>query len=76
MSITHGRLVEHKVAGADTGAFQYVREVSFDTRLEMRGGGEATQYMLHPCTFNPGEECSFTLRVFSDQPAELEEHQR
>jgi len=39
----------------------------------MRGGsdGGPTSYTLLPCTFKPGQERSFTIRLWSEQPCEL-----
>ena len=69
VSLMHG-VRNAKVQGADTGAFSPVREVSFDAKLELRGG-DKTEYVLRPSTFNPGEEVGFSLRIYSDQPVEL-----
>ena len=55
----------------DTGSFSYQREVSLDVPLEMRGSGATTAYTLLPSTFKPGQERSFSIRVWSEQPCEL-----
>ena len=73
VAVLRGRL-GMKVPGAETGSFAHVREVSFDAKLEMHGG-EQTEFMLRPCTFHPGEECGFTLRVYSEHPCVLERHE-
>ena len=61
--------------GADSGNFAPVREVSFDAKLQLKGGSQ-TEYFLRPCTFLPGEEAGFTLRVYSEHPCVVEERAR
>jgi len=59
-----------------SGPYAYRRGVSVDVKLEMRGGSDdgavATSYTLLPCTFKPGQERGFTIRLWSDQSCELE----
>ena len=69
IGLLQGRLFS-RVPGADSGAFSPVREVSFDAKLSPQAG-KKTDYYLRPCTFDPNEECGFTLRVYSDQAVEL-----
>ena len=67
-----GLLMSAKVPGADTGAYVNVREVSFDAQLAVRGG-DKTEFLLRPSTFEPGQECAFTLRVYSSETIQLEQ---
>ena len=62
-----------RVPAADSGAFINAREVSFDVQLEMASGAQATSFTLRPSTFEPGQECGFTLRVYSEHPCVVEE---
>jgi hypothetical protein len=57
----------HTAKVTDTGAYTNTREVTLKMDLPMRGGGDVTNYILMPATFNAGEESAFVLRIFTEK---------
>jgi hypothetical protein len=72
MQLLRPGLLNSRVQGAETGAYINLREVSFDAQLTVKGG-EKTEFLLRPSTFEAGQECAFTLRVYSSEPVEFEQ---
>jgi len=57
----------HRYRVMSTEPFSYVREATLKLKLDMKGHGSSTSYLIVPCTFDAHEERGFTLRAFTQK---------